>query len=271
MNFFTQRLQPRLVIGGTLCALLCTIAVFGPLFVSKELGIQLAYDLAPPSTDHFLGAGENGIDVLTWLLFGARASLFISLTCTLICLCIGVLFGATAGLIGGRTEQLMMRLTDVFLAFPGLLLAIYISSVFFGSMSTLIFALCATSWITFARLARAQVLELKEREFVLASHALGASKWRIIRKDILPNIASPLLVQTSFTAAGILLTESALSFLGLGLPPGTPSLGALLDQGVANILVAPHIAISASASIALFVIGFQIFGEGLRDALDLRL
>jgi peptide/nickel transport system permease protein len=161
-----------------------------------------------------------------------------------------------------------MRLIDVILAFPGLLLALYLAAVMPPSIFTMIFALSATGWVTYARLIRARVLEIKSRDFVVAARALGASPFRIIAYHLLPNVAGPVIVQASYSLSVIILAEAGLTFLGLGLPIGTPSWGALLDQGVANLFIAPYLAIFPGLAIALCVLGFNFLGDGLRDILD---
>jgi len=275
-SFFSGRLFKRmkksaaLWIGLAITALLVVIGVFGPLIVGSDglLPIHLELDLAPPSVAGRLGRGENGVDVLTALVHGARVSLIVSFTATTLSLSIGVLFGATAGFVGGKVDALAMRIVDVLLAFPGILLAIYVAAVLPPSLLNVAIALSATGWVGYARLARAQVLEVKGREFVQAAHALGASKPRVLLVHVLPNILGPLLIQASFGLSTAVLAEASLSFLGIGVPPGTPSWGALLDEGVAHLFVAPHLVLFPGACIAVCVLGFNFLGDGLRDVLD---
>jgi peptide/nickel transport system permease protein len=162
----------------------------------------------------------------------------------------------------------MMRIIDIILAFPGLLLALYLASVMPPSIFSLVFALSATGWVAYARLTRARVHEIKNREFVLAAIALGAREMRVIMRHVLPNVMGPIIVQASYGISVIILAEAGLTFLGLGLPIGTPSWGALLDQGVANLFTAPYLAILPGLAIAISVLGFNFLGDGLRDVLD---
>jgi peptide/nickel transport system permease protein len=164
----------------------------------------------------------------------------------------------------------IMRVVDVLLAFPGILLAIFITAVLGPSLANVIFALAATGWTGYARLVRAQILSLRERDYVQAARALGASDGRILFRHLLPNAAGPILIQATFAIPGAILAEASLSFLGLGAPPGTPSWGALVDQGTQYLLVAPHVALFPGIAIAIVVLGFNFLGDALRDALDPR-
>ena len=257
-----------LIIGTIIVFLFIMIAVFGPEIMSrKSLAMNLEFELKDPTYGR-LGFAENGIDVLASLVFGARVSLLVAFITTFISLIFGVSYGAISGYFGRRTDAIMMRLIDILLAFPGLLLAIYIAAILRPGISNIIIALSATGWVSYARLTRAQVIAVKERDFITAAQSLGATKKRIICQHIIPNILGPIIIQTSFGLSSLILAEAALSFIGLGVPPGTPSWGALLEQGVAYLLVAPHIAIFSGACIALVVLGFNFVGDGLRDALD---
>ncbi|HZI12795.1 MAG TPA: ABC transporter permease [Myxococcus sp.] len=232
--------------------------------------IDLAAELARPGPGHLLGAGENGIDVLTHVLYGARVSLVVSVFAVLLSALVGVTLGGVAGYAGGWVDEALMRLVDVLLAFPGLLLALFITAVLGPSLANVVFALSFSGWTGYARLARGQVLTLREREYVQAARALGASPGRILLRHLLPNAAGPLLVQATFALPGAILAEASLSFLGLGVPPGTPSWGALVDQGTQYLLVAPHVALFPGLALALTVLGFNLLGDALRDALDPR-
>lgn len=258
-----------LLCGVAILLLLVLVAFVGPLFMGDE-GIypQLNNHLMSPSTGGRLGFGINGIDVLTWLVYGARMSLFIALLVTIISIIIGTLLGSIAGFYGGKIDAFLMRVIDILLAFPGLLLALYLAAVMPPSAFTLIFALSLSGWVSYARLVRARVYEIKNREYVVAAIALGAPVRRIIIRHILPNIVGPLIVQASYGLSIVILAEAGLSFLGLGLPPGTPSWGALLDQGVANLFSSPYLAIFPGLCIATSVLGFNFLGDGLRDILD---
>ncbi|MCP4499110.1 MAG: ABC transporter permease [Deltaproteobacteria bacterium] len=257
-------------IGLFIVALLVVTAIFGPWWVGDAglLPIDLELDLASPAKAGRLGRGENGVDVFTSLVHGARVSLLVSFGSVSISLSLGLFYGATAGFLGGRIDALAMRVVDVLLAFPGILLAIYVAAVLPPSLFNVVLALSATGWVGYARLTRAQVLEVKGREYITAAFALGASSPRILLNHILPNILGPILIQASFGLSTAVLAEASLSFLGIGVPPGTPSWGALLDEGVAHLFVAPHLVVFPGLCIAVCVLGFNFLGDGLRDLLD---
>jgi peptide/nickel transport system permease protein len=245
------------LIGG-----LVLVAIFGPFLIGPSgLELDLNRDLQP-------GYGENGFRVLTWLIYGARISLFIAMTCTVISLLIGVFYGALSGYMGGLVDTIMMRIVDILLAFPGILLALYIAAILKPGISNLVVALCATGWVGYARVARSQVLAAKNQDYVTAALALGASHTRILLRHILPNIWGPLWVQASFGVSALILAEASLSFLGLGVPLGTPSWGSLLEQGVTYLFVAPHLVLWPGFCIALAVLIFNFLGDWLRDVRD---
>ena len=260
-----------LAIGGSILLGLVVVGALGPLLTGDAgLAIDLARDLAPPGPGAPFGRAENGVDVATALVHGARVSLVVGVLATTLSTAFGVLYGALAGFVGGKVDALLMRVVDVLLAFPGVLLAIYVAAVLPPSLLAVVAALSATGWVGFARLARGLVLVETRRDHVLAARALGASPARVLALHVLPGIAGPVLVQASFGLSTAILAEASLSFLGLGVPPGTPSWGALLDEGVAYLLVAPHLAVFPGAAIALSVLGANLAGDGLRDLLDAR-
>jgi peptide/nickel transport system permease protein len=258
--------------GQVALALLFTYvlaALFGPLVVGEDgLAIDLGKDLASPSVAGGLGRAENGVDVITALLFGARTSLSISLAATAISASLGVLVGTFAASAGGKVDALVMRCLDVPLAFPGILLAVYLAAVLPPSSLTVVVALSATGWVGFARVARASALVTLTREHVTAARALGAAPLRILLVHVLPLSLTPVVVQASFGLSTAILAEASLSFLGLGTPAGTPSWGGLLDEGVAFLFVAPHLAVAPGLCIAGAVLAFHLLGDALRDALD---
>ncbi len=255
--------------GLGVATLLVFLAIAAPLLAPhRPSAIDLTADLRPPSAGHLLGAGENGIDVLTHILYGARISLLVSLFAVGLSALVGTCLGGVAGYLGGWVDEALMRLVDILLAFPGILLAIFITAVLGPSVANVVFALAFTGWTGYARLMRAQVLSLRHRDYVEAARALGASNRRIIVRHIFPNAAGPLIVQATFGIPGAILAEASLSFLGLGVPPGTPSWGALVDQGTQYLLVAPHIALFPGLALAITVLGFNFLGDAARDALD---
>lgn len=257
--------------GLGVATLLVVTAVLAPVLAPYDpSAIDLANELAPPGGAHVLGTAENGIDVLTHVIYGARVSLIVSLFAVFLSAAVGITLGGIAGFLGGIADEAVMRVVDILLAFPGILLAIFITAVLGPSLANVVFALTVTGWTGYARLVRAQLLTLRERDYVQAARALGASDPRILFRHLLPNAAGPIVIQATFAIPGVILAEASLSFLGLGAPPGTASWGALVDQGTQYLLVAPHIALFPGIAIALTVLGFNFLGDALRDALDPR-
>lgn len=243
----------------------------------EEINAQLAgtpeRQFARPRTNLFvLGTDKFGRDILSRIIYGAQVSLAVGVAAELIALAIGVTFGALAGYFGGRLDAVLMRITDTFFAFPPLLLAIGILAVFEKpGLFTIFIALGIAGWTSVARIVRGQVLSVKEEDFVEAARAMGASDARIILRHILPNSLAPIIVVGTLGVAGNILSEAGLSFLGLGVQPPTPSWGIMLAEGRNLIQSAPWICVFPGLAILLTVLGFNLLGDGLRDALDPRL
>jgi peptide/nickel transport system permease protein len=262
-------MNARARFGAAVALTLVVVAIVAPLISPTQPSeIDLRAELNRPSRHHPLGTGENGIDVLTHVLYGARVSLLVSLFAVGLSALVGALLGALAGYLGGLLDEALMRVVDILLAFPGILLAIFITAVLGPSLKNVVFALALTGWTGYARLMRSLVLSLREREYVRAALALGAGHGRILGRHLLPNAAGPLIVQATFGIPAAILAEASLSFLGLGVPAGTPSWGALVDQGTQYLLVAPHVALFPGLAIAISVLGFNFLGDAARDALD---
>jgi ABC-type dipeptide/oligopeptide/nickel transport system permease subunit len=225
---------------------------------------------APPSWSHPLGFDHIGRDMLSRIIWGSRVALIVGLLATSIAVVIGVAVGALAGYVGGWTDVVLSRLVDTLMAYPLLVLLITLAAVLGPSLVTVVVIIGFTTWAQYARVVRADVLSLREREFVLAAQAAGASTGWIIRRHIVPNVLSPVIVIASLGIGGIILLESALSFLGLGAQPPTPSWGSMLNDGRSFILIYPQIAIAPGVMISLTVLAFNLVGDGLRDALDPR-
>lgn len=263
------RLSTGTWVGAALLALFLLVALLGPLLVQRSpTAHDLDHLLETPSAAHLLGTDESGSDLLTQLCYGARLLLGLATAVVSICLFFGVVIGSLAGYFGGWLDEIIMRVIDVLLAFPGILLNIAIAALVpRAGLGVLIFALAVNGWVGYARVTRAQVLRVREMEYVLAARALGVGSWHVMWRHILPNILSPILVQATFGAAGVVLVEASLSFLGLG-PPVPYTWGALLSQGTTYYWRARHLLLVPGVSIALLVLGCNLLGDGLRDYLD---
>lgn len=258
-------------LGMALLGLFVLLALVGPLLCKRPPTLHDAdHLLNGPSAQHLLGTDENGCDLLTQLCFGARVLLAMCLSVVTLCLTVGVLLGTVAGYVGGWLDEVVMRVIDVLLAFPGILLNLAIVALApRAGIGVLIFALAVNGWVGYARVARAQVLRVREQEFVLAARALGVGPWQVMLRHILPSIWSPIIVQVTFGLAGVVLAEASLSYLGLG-PPIPYTWGALLTQGTNYFWTTPHLLLVPGISIALLVLGCNLLGDGLRDHLDPR-
>jgi peptide/nickel transport system permease protein len=226
--------------------------------------------LAPPSADHFLGTDDLGRDVLSRILSGARVSLLVGVISVGGAVLVGLPIGLVAGYLGGRTDAVLMRCMDVLLAFPGILLALGITAALGASLTNTIIAIAVINTPTIARVTRAQTMLVSSLDYVKANRALGFSNLTIMTRSVLPNALSPVLVQASLLLASSIITESYLSFLGLGVQPPTPTWGSMLRDAISFIDQATWLAWFPGAAIFLTVLGFNIFGDGLRDRLDPR-
>ena len=258
--------------GAVLVALVVLAGVFAPLLTPYQPDqIRMEEALEPPSASHVLGTDVFGRDVATRLLYGARFSLQVSVLSRLIAIAIGTFLGLLAGYFGGRLDTMVMRLADVTLAYPGLLLLIAVVAAVGPSMAALFIALGVVGWAGVARLVRAQVLSLKEREFILAVRSLGMSHARIIGRHLLPNVVTQLIVIFSMGLGAAIMAESSMSFLGLGAQPPTASWGNMISGGLDYLRVAPWLSLSPGIVITLTVLGFNLLGDALRDVLDPKL
>jgi len=259
-------------VGGVLVAVTLLAAVIGPLLTPYDPARQeLALRLAAPTIAHPFGLDELGRDILARVLAGARISFLVGLTVVLISTVVGTLLGAVAGYFGGPADEVISRLIDMLLAFPGLLLAIAIVAVLGPSLINVLVALTVIGWVGYARLVRGQVLRSREFEYVQAARAVGATAAHILWRHVIPTAIPALVVQATLGMAGAVIGEASLSFLGLGVQPPTPSWGTMLNGGRAHILDAPHLTIFPGIAIVLLVVGFNFLGDGLRDRLDPRL
>jgi peptide/nickel transport system permease protein len=257
------------LIGGYLILFLIVVAIVGPYLTTYDPN-QPDYEVRfeSPSGEHWFGTDHHGRDIFTRVIHGVGITMLIGVFSTILGGAVGIILGIISGYYGGRIDTIIMRLMDILLAFPGILLALALISVLGPSRQNVIIAIALFAVPTFARIVRGSTLSVKNLEYIDAMRALGASDFRIIGRHILPNILSPIIVQGSVFIASAVLSASGLSFLGLGEQPPSPELGALLSDGRDYIWDAGHIAFFPGLVIMLIVLAFNVFGDGLRDALD---
>jgi len=247
-------------------------AIFAPLLAPYDPTAQtILLRRQPPSRLHWMGLDEVGRDILSRIIYGARVSLQIGLLSVSMAIIVGAILGAIAGFAGGWIDNVIMRLMDILLAFPGLLLAIAVVSILGPGLMNMLYAIAFVSIPTYARIMRASVLAVKEQEFVLAARSVGVPTAHILWREILPNSITPVLVAGTLGIATAILDAAGLSFLGLGARPPTPEWGSMLGEGRGSVFTAPHIVLFPGLAIMLNVLGFNLLGDGLRDALDPRL
>ena len=260
------------MIGLVVVAGLAVAALLAPWIAPHDpTAIDARLILASPSVEHLLGTDDLGRDVLSRMIYGARISLAVGFVSVGIAVLIGTALGACAGYFGGFTDALVMRFVDIMLCFPSTFLILAVIAFIGPSIWNVMFVIGLTGWMGVCRLVRAEFLSLRERDFVVAARAIGARDGRLIFRHILPNAMAPVLVAAVLGVAGAILTESGLSFLGLGVQPPTPSWGNILTAGKDNIDVAWWLSFFPGIAITLTMLGYNMLGEGLRDALDPRL
>ena len=255
-----------------LVLVLVIFALFAPWIAPQDPAhIDLPTRLSRPSSAHWCGTDELGRDILSRLIYGSRISMLVGSCVVAVSLAVGLIVGSLAGYHGGRFDRFVnIVVMNAFLSFPGILLAIAFVAFRGPGIFNLVLALSLGGWVGYARLVRAQVLAAREREFVEAARALGASDLRVIVRHILPNIIQPVIVQAAIGMAGAILAEATMSFLGLGVPPPTASWGAMLNDGRAHLFDSPHLVVFPALAVMLAVLSFNFIGDGLRDFLDPR-
>ncbi len=273
MEFLRRLLRDRLAVAGLVIVIaFFALSTLTPLIAPYDpSAIDVDNILAPPSSKHLFGTDELGRDVFTRMLYGAGISLKVGFVAVGISVLVGTLLGALAGYYGGFVDTLVMRFVDIMLCFPSFFLILAVIAFLEPSIFNIMAVIGLTSWMGITRLVRAEFLSLKERDFVLAAKAMGASSARIIFIHVLPNAMAPVLVSATLGIASAVLTESALSFLGIGVQPPTPSWGNMLTQGQAVLGIAWWLSFFPGMAILLTVLGYNLLGEGIRDAVDPRL
>lgn len=264
--FFRNRLA---VISLVFLAVITLMAIFAPWVTHFSYEEQnIAERLMEPSSTHWMGTDSLGRDLYSRIIYGARMSLAVGICTALVTLVVGTLIGAIAGYIGGWTDALLMRLVDLFYIFPSLLLAILLMLVFGRGFTGIIIALSMTAWVTQARLVRGQILQAREMAYVEAARAVGVNGWAIVFKHILPNLWGPIIVSLTVQIPASIMSESFLSFIGLGLQPPYSSWGTLANEGFRAMKSFPYLIIYPGAVLSLTMLAFNYLGDGLRDAID---
>lgn len=267
-RFVRQRLG---MLGLIITIILLLISVAAPLiapysYIYNDLAIANEF----PSAQHWFGADAIGHDYLSRIIYGIRTSMLVGFLSVAISCCIGVPLGLFAGLRGGKVDFVVMRIVDVMTAFPGILFAIFLITVIGGGVQNVIFVIGLTGWVTICRLTRAQLLTLREQEYVTAARSIGASETAIAIRHLLPNALAPLIIVITLAIPSAIFTEAGLSFLGIGINEPTPSLGKMVAASADYIRVYWHLGLFPTIAIALAMLGFTFVGDGLRDALDTR-
>ena len=271
-NLNEKERAPRSLFADAMRRLFRNQLAIAPLIAPYDpIKQELIMRRRPPSQEHWFGRDDLGRDILSRIIFGARLSLQVGVLSVGFAIVIGALIGASTGFLGGWVDNIAMRLMDIMLAFPSLLLAIAIVSILGPGLINMLYAIGIVSIPAYARIARASVLVVKEQDYVLAARAIGVPPARLLFRNILPNCLTPLIVQGTLGIGTAILDAAGLSFLGLGAQPPKPEWGAMLGQGRYSMFTAPHIVIYPGVAIMLTVLGFNLLGDGLRDALDPKL
>jgi peptide/nickel transport system permease protein len=268
----TATFNPLAAVAIVFITIFVCFALFAPWIAPQDpSAINLPARLSGPSAQHWFGTDELGRDIFSRIIFGARVSMLVGISVVAGSLVLGLIIGALAGYYGGRLDRFVnVIVINAFLSFPGFLLAIAFVAFLGPGLFNLILALIIGGWVGYARLVRAQVLAVREREFVEAARALGASDMWILGRHILPNMIQPVIVQAAIGMAGAVLAEATMSFLGLGVPPPTASWGTMLNDGRSHLFDAPHLVLFPAAAVMLAVLSFNFIGDALRDYLDPR-
>jgi peptide/nickel transport system permease protein len=270
ISLFTK--SPLAMLGLFIVLFFVLVAIFAPLIAPypnnwRDIRLQSQ----APSSGHMLGTEIYGGDILSMIIWGSRVSLTIGLLVVSSIVIFGTIVGAVAGYFGGKIDELIMRITDIFLAFPSLVLSMVIVAALGSGLQNVMVSIAIVSWPTYARLIRGQVLSIKERNYIEAAKAVGASDGRIIGKHLIPNSLAPTIVQATMDVGSIIITSAALSFIGMGAGPGEAEWGRMINDGQAMLLNAPWISTFPGLAILFFCLGFNLLGDGLRDIMDPRM
>ncbi len=257
------------IFGSVVIIIMSSLAIFAPFVAPYSYEFQFVDRIGqPPSAEHWLGTDSLGRDLLSRIIYGARVSLMVGFVATTVALLIGVSWGVIAGYSGGRVDSIMMRIVDILYGLPFIIFIILLMVIFGRNIFLLFAAIGAVEWLTMSRIVRAQVITLKNQEFVQAAQAMGVSNFAMFRRHILPNIMGPIAVYATLTIPSVMLLESFLSFLGLGVPAEMSSWGSLIKDGVVSMQSYPWILIFSGLTFSITLFALNFFGDGLRDALD---
>ncbi len=263
--------KKSVLLGLAICTLFLFSALFAPAISPHDPFAQdLSGSLKSPSVTHILGQDKLGRDILSRTLYGSRVSLVAGVAAVTISLLVGVLIGGLSGFLGGTVDRVVIMVSDIFLAFPGILLAIGMAAVLGPGLKNVIIALSIIGWVGYARIVRGQIMKLRESEFVMAAKASGCPTGRILMRHLLPNSLSPIIIEATFGVARAIVAEAGLSFLGLGVQAPLPSWGSMINEGRFFLFVAPHLTTVPGVAIMLLVFSINFVGDGLRDSLDIR-
>jgi oligopeptide transport system permease protein len=266
------KLNRGALIGLIVLSILVFMAIFGPFMTEYGYQEQVLTDAnLSPNAEHWFGTDDLGRDIWARVWWGTRISLFIGIIAAVLDLLIGVIYGSIAGYLGGRADNIMMRIIEILMGIPNLILIILIMIFLDPGITAIIIAMVITGWMGMARLVRGQILQLKEQEYVLAARALGADTKRLLFKHLVPNTMGPIIVSVTFTVPGAIFFEAFLSFIGLGLRPPLSSLGVLINDGYKLMQIFPYQFLIPAITISLIMLSFNLLGDGLRDALDPKL
>jgi len=260
----------RVALPGAILVIWAVCALVGPMLAGDPNHIELQRILASPGPEGWLGFDDLGRPVWQRLVVGAQTSFLVAAMVVTVTAVLGAVIGTASGFVGGWIDHLLVRVIDIFMAFPGILLAIALAGVLGPGINNVVIALSVVGWVGFARLARAQVLSLKHREHVQAALALGVRRTRIVLRHLLPLIVAPLIVEGTFAVAGAVIAEAGLSFLGLGVQPPAASWGSMIRDGTRYMLMAPHMVLAPGLALMMVVLGVNLLGDRLRDWMDVR-
>mgnify|MGYP001617064275 CR=1 FL=1 len=256
----------KLLSGAMIILILAVVAIFAPFFTKHNpLTISTEDAILAPSSAHLFGTDQLGRDLFSRMIYGARVSLLVGVVSIGIATLVGLLLGSLAGFFGGLLESLVMRFTDIILCFPAFFLILSVAAILEPSIFNIMLIIGLTNWMPVARLVRAEILSLKEREFILAARVMGSGNTRIIIRHLIPNALTPIIVNATLAIAGAILLESSLSFLGLGIQPPNPSWGNILAESKSTLGVAWWLSLFPGLAILFTVLGFNLLGEGLRE------